>query len=319
MSTSGLTAINIANAFDVNIIYARQLFQFVGKDSTLEDVQKLINAKPKPFVKWVGGKRQLLRQFRELGLYPPEDFNPITNTYYEPFVGGGAVFFDLLPKNAELSDLNNELVITYNVIKNNVDELIQSLQKHIYDKEYYLEVRAKKIDDLSDVEVASRFIFLNRTGFNGLYRVNKSGQFNVPFGRYNNPVICDEDNLRRVSDALQDVTITHHDYKNVLKAAKSGDFIYLDPPYYPINATSSFTSYTAEGFLEKEQTELRDTFVKLHKKGCFVMLSNSDTPFINELYSGLDGITINKITAGRSINSKGSGRGKITEVLVTNY
>ena len=319
MSTSGLTAINIANAFDVNIIYARQLFQFVGKDSTLEDVQKLINAKPKPFVKWVGGKRQLLRQFRELGLYPPEDFNPITNTYYEPFVGGGAVFFDLLPKNAELSDLNNELVITYNVIKNNVDELIQSLQKHIYDKEYYLEVRAKKIGDLSDVEVASRFIFLNRTGFNGLYRVNKSGQFNVPFGRYNNPVICDEDNLRRVSDALQDVTITHHDYKNVLKTAKSGDFIYLDPPYYPINATSSFTSYTAEGFLEKEQTELRDTFVKLHKKGCFVMLSNSDTPFINDLYSGLDGITINRITAGRAINSKASGRGKITEVLVTNY
>jgi DNA adenine methylase len=319
MSTSGLTATNIANAFDVNLIYARQLFQFVGKDSTLEDVQKLINAKPKPFVKWVGGKRQLLRQFRELGLYPPEDFNPITNTYYEPFVGGGAVFFDLLPKNAELSDLNNELVTTYNVIKNNVDELIQSLQKHIYDKEYYLEVRAKKVEDLSDVEVASRFIFLNRTGFNGLYRVNKSGQFNVPFGRYNNPVICDEDNLRRVSDALQDVTITHQDYKNVLKTAKSGDFIYLDPPYYPINATSSFTSYTAEGFLEKEQTELRDTFVKLHKKGCFVMLSNSDTPFINELYSGLDGITINKITAGRAINSKGSGRGKITEVLVTNY
>ena len=319
MSTSGLTATNIANAFDVNLIYARQLFQFVGKDSTLEDVQKLINAKPKPFVKWVGGKRQLLRQFRELGLYPPEDFNPITNSYYEPFVGGGAVFFDLLPKNAELSDLNNELVTTYNVIKNNVDELIQSLQKHIYDKEYYLKVRAKKIEDLSDVEIASRFIFLNRTGFNGLYRVNKSGQFNVPFGRYNNPVICDEDNLRRVSDALQDVTITHQDYKHVLKTAKSGDFIYLDPPYYPINATSSFTSYTAEGFLEKEQTELRDTFVKLHEKGCFVMLSNSDTPFINELYSGLDGITINKITAGRSINSKGSGRGKITEVLVTNY
>lgn len=319
MSTSGLTATNIANAFDVNLIYARQLFQFVGKDSTLEDVQKLINAKPKPFVKWVGGKRQLLRQFRELGLYPPEDFNPITSTYYEPFVGGGAVFFDLLPKNAELSDLNNELVTTYNVIKNNVGELIQSLQKHIYDKDYYLEVRAEKVEDLSDVEIASRFIFLNRTGFNGLYRVNKSGQFNVPFGRYNNPVICDEDNLRRVSDALQDVTITHQDYKNVLKTAKIGDFIYLDPPYYPINATSSFTSYTAEGFLEKEQTELRDTFVKLHKKGCFVMLSNSDTPFINELYSGLDGITINKITAGRAINSKGSGRGKITEVLVTNY
>lgn len=291
---SDLTATNIASTFNVNLIYARQLFQFVGKDSTLEDVQKLINVKPKPFVKWVGGKRQLLRQFRELGLYPPEDFSPLTNTYYEPFVGGGAVFFDLLPKNAELSDLNNELVTTYNVIKNNVDELIQSLQKHIYDKEYYLEVRAKKVEDLSDVEVASRFIFLNRTGFNGLYRVNKSGQFNVPYGRYSNPVICDEDNLRRVSGVLQGVTITHQDYKNVLKTAKSGDFIYFDPPYYPINATSSFTSYTTERFLEKEQTELRDTFVKLSNMGCFVMLSNSDTPFINELYSGLDGI-ISKI------------------------
>ncbi|QJU09305.1 DNA adenine methylase [Candidatus Saccharibacteria bacterium oral taxon 488] len=319
MSTGSLTATSIADTFDVNFIYARRLFQFVGEDSTLEDVQKLINAKPKPFVKWVGGKRQLLKQFRELGLYPPKVFNPIANTYHEPFVGGGAVFFDLLPKNAKLSDLNNELVITYNVIKDNVDELIKSLQKHIYDKEYYLEVRAKKVENLSDVEIASRFIFLNRTGFNGLYRVNKSGQFNVPFGRYNNPVICDEDNLRRVSDALRDVVITHQDYKNVLGTAKSGDFIYFDPPYYPINTTSSFTSYTVEGFLEKEQTELRDTLVKLHEKGCFVMLSNSDTPFINKLYSGLDGLTINKITAGRAINSKGTGRGKITEVLVTNY
>lgn len=319
MLTSGLTATRIANAFDVNLIYARQLCQFVDKDSTLEDIQRLISTKPKPFVKWVGGKRQLLKQFRELGLYPPEAFNPTTNTYHEPFVGGGAVFFDLLPKNAKLSDLNSELVITYNVIKSNVDELIESLQKHIYDKEYYLKVRAEKVEDLSEIEVASRFIFLNRTGFNGLYRVNKSGQFNVPFGRYSNPIICDEDNLRRVSDALRDTIITHQDYKNVLETAQSGDFIYFDPPYYPISTTSSFTSYTAEGFLEKEQAELRDTFVKLHERGCFVMLSNSDTPFINKLYSGLDGITINKITAGRAINSKGTGRGKITEVLITNY
>jgi DNA adenine methylase len=317
--TGGLTATRIADAFDVNLIYARQLCQSVDEDSTLEDIQRLINTKPKPFVKWVGGKRQLLKQFRELGLYPPEAFNPITNTYHEPFVGGGAVFFDLLPKNAKLSDLNSELAIAYNVIKNNVDELIESLQKHIYNKEYYLKVRAEKVEDLSEIEVASRFIFLNHTGFNGLYRVNKSGQFNVPFGRYSNPIICDEDNLRRVSDALRDTIITHQDYKNVLETARSGDFIYFDPPYYPISATSSFTSYTAEGFLEKEQAELRDTFVKLHEKGCFVMLSNSDTPFINKLYSGLNGITINKITAGRAINSKGTGRGKITEALITNY
>ena len=285
----------------------------------VDEVQKLISQKPKPFVKWVGGKRQLLKQFRDLGLYPPELFDPTTNTYYEPFVGGGAVFFDLLPERAELSDLNRELVITYNVIKNNIDELIFSLKQHIYDKEYYLEVRAKNVNELSDIEVASRFIFLNRTGFNGLYRVNKKGQFNVPFGRYSNPVICDEENLRRVSKELQNVIIKHQDYTSVLKNAQKGDFIYFDPPYYPLNRTSSFTAYTSESFLEKEQTELRDTFVELHKRGCYVMLSNSDTPFINDLYSEIDGATIHKITAGRAINSKGSGRGKITELLVTNY
>jgi DNA adenine methylase len=319
MSSGGLTVANIATTFDINLIYARRLFQSVDTTEDVDEVQKLISQKPKPFVKWVGGKRQLLKQFRDLGLYPPELFDPTTNTYYEPFVGGGAVFFDLLPERAELSDLNRELVITYNVIKNNIDELIFSLKQHIYDKEYYLEVRAKNVNELSDIEVASRFIFLNRTGFNGLYRVNKKGQFNVPFGRYSNPVICDEENLRRVSKELQNVIIKHQDYTSVLKNAQKGDFIYFDPPYYPLNRTSSFTAYTSESFLEKEQTELRDTFIELHKRGCYVMLSNSDTPFINDLYSEIDGATIHKITAGRAINSKGSGRGKITELLVTNY
>jgi DNA adenine methylase len=319
MSSGGLTVANIATTFDINLIYARRLFQSVDTTEDIDEVQKLISQKPKPFVKWAGGKRQLLKQFRDLGLYPPELFDPTTNTYYEPFVGGGAVFFDLLPERAELSDLNRELVITYNVIKNNIDELIFSLKQHIYDKEYYLEVRAKNVNELSDIEVASRFIFLNRTGFNGLYRVNKKGQFNVPFGRYSNPVICDEENLRRVSRELQNVIIKHQDYTSVLKNAQKGDFIYFDPPYYPLNRTSSFTAYTSESFLEKEQTELRDTFVKLHKRGCYIMLSNSDTPFINDLYSEIDGATIHKITAGRAINSKGSGRGKITELLVTNY
>lgn len=319
MASGSLTVANIATTFDVNLIYARRLFQSVDATEDIDEVQQLISQKPKPFVKWVGGKRQLLKQFRDLGLYPPELFDPTTNTYYEPFVGGGAVFFDLLPERAELSDLNRELVITYNVIKNNINELIFSLKQHIYDKEYYLEVRAKNVNELSDIEVASRFIFLNRTGFNGLYRVNKKGQFNVPFGRYSNPVICDEENLRRVSKELQNVIIKHQDYKSVLKNAQKGDFIYFDPPYYPLNRTSSFTAYISESFLEKEQTELRDTFVELHKRGCYVMLSNSDTPFINDLYSEIDGATIHKITAGRAINSKGSGRGKITEVLVTNY
>ncbi|MBB1558965.1 DNA adenine methylase [Candidatus Saccharibacteria bacterium] len=319
METGGLTVKSIASALDINLIYARRLFQLSQKNSTLDDIRKIVEDKPKPFVKWVGGKRQLLKQFRELNLYPPECFNPESNTYFEPFVGGGAVFFDLLPKRAELSDTNRELVMTYNVIKDNVDGLIKSLKKHIYNKEYYLGVRAQDINELSDIDVASRFIFLNRTGFNGMYRVNKSGQFNVPFGRYKNPLICDENNLRKVSEALQGITITHRDYKDVLELAKIGDFIYFDPPYYPLNPTSSFTAYTAKGFFEKEQIELRDTFVKLHERGCFVMLSNSDTPFINELYSELEGVSINKIIAGRAINSKGSKRGKINEVLITNY
>ena len=319
METGGLTVKSIASALDINLIYARRLFQLSQKNSTIDDIRKIVEDKPKPFVKWVGGKRQLLKQFRELNLYPPECFNPESNTYFEPFVGGGAVFFDLLPKHAELSDTNRELVMTYNVIKDNVDGLIKSLKKHIYNKEYYLGVRAQDINELSDIDVASRFIFLNRTGFNGMYRVNKNGQFNVPFGRYKNPLICDENNLRKVSEALQGITITHQDYKDVLELAKIGDFIYFDPPYYPLNPTSSFTAYTAKGFFEKEQIELRDTFVKLHERGCFVMLSNSDTPFINELYSELEGVSINKIIAGRAINSKGSKRGKINEVLVTNY
>ena len=152
-----------------------------------------------------------------------------------------------------------------------------------------------------------------------MYRVNSKGGFNVPYGKYNNPQICDEDNLRKVSEALQKVDIKHQDYKEVLKKARKGDFIYFDPPYYPVSKTASFTSYTKEAFLDKEQTELRDTFIELNKRGCFVMLSNSDTPFINKIYSGFKGVRITKVEAGRMINSKASGRGKITEVLVTNY
>ncbi|MBC8465055.1 MAG: DNA adenine methylase [Parcubacteria group bacterium] len=317
--TTQQTITKLADDLNINRIYARHVFHIADKEQLFEDASRIVSEKPKPFVKWVGGKRQLLKQFREMGLYPPDDFNPLTNTYFEPFVGGGAVFFDLLPKKAELSDLNNELTTTYNVIKTDVDSLIKSLKKHKYEKEYYLKIRAKNPKKLSDVEVASRFIFLNRTGFNGMYRVNSKGGFNVPFGKYTNPIICDEENLRKVSKVLQKVTVKEQDYKAVLKKAKKGDFVYFDPPYYPVSRTASFTSYTADSFLEKEQTELRDTFVELHKRGCFVMLSNSDTPFINELYSGIKGVKVSKVSAGRSINSNAAKRGKINEVLVTNY
>jgi DNA adenine methylase len=310
---------SVVEKYGVNHIYAQYLLRLAEKNQAENVFEELLKNKPKPFVKWVGGKRQLLQQFRDGGLYPPDDFNPLTNTYFEPFVGGGAVFFDLLPKKAELSDLNNELVVTYNTIKHDVDDLIASLKKHTYEKKYYLKMRAKDPKKMSDTDVASRFIFLNRTCFNGMYRVNSKGGFNVPFGKYTNPVICDEENLRKVSEVLREVTIRRQDYKEILKKAKKGDFVYFDPPYYPISKTSSFTSYTADAFLEKEQTELRDTFVELHKRGCYVMLSNSDTPFIDELYSGLTGVNVAKVFAGRAINSKASRRGKISELLVTNY
>lgn len=311
----------IADLLGVNLIYATNLALTVQSDDWLNEARSIYSNKPKPFVKWVGGKRQLLKQFRDLGLYPPDGFDATKNTYFEPFVGGGAVFFDLLPNRAVLSDLNNELVITYNVIKNNVDELISSLKKYKHDKEYFLKIRAKKVENLSDIEIASRFIYLNRTCFNGMYRVNSRGEFNVPFGDNTNPLICDEVNLQKVSASLQKVTINHADYKNVLKKAKQRDFVYFDPPYFPINKTSSFTAYTKDSFLDKEQIELRDTFYELHKRGCFVMLSNSDTPFINKIYSELKDkkIKISIVQAGRAINSKGTGRGKITEVLITNY
>ncbi len=315
----------IQETFGLNHIYAKNLaYSLSGiKNLSIKHAEFSIKEKPKPFVKWVGGKRQLLEQFKSMNLYPPEMFDPKTGRYFESFVGGGAVFFDLLPEKAFLSDLNNELVITYNIIKNDVESLIKSLKKHQNTKEYFLKIRAKDISKLSGIEVASRFIYLNRTCFNGLYRVNSHGGFNVPFAGNKNPLICDGINLRKISKALKYVIIKHEDYKNVLNRAKKGDFVYFDPPYYPVSKTASFTSYTKESFLEKEQIELRDIFVELTNRGCFVMLSNSDTPFINQIYSEIKIkgklIRINKVYAGRAINSDASKRGKITEVLVTNY
>ncbi|MBU1202455.1 DNA adenine methylase [Patescibacteria group bacterium] len=312
--------LKIQEKFGINPIYSRVVFSLARKENLIEDATKIIAERPKPFVKWVGGKRQLLKQFKELGLYPPDGFDPIKHTYYEPFVGGGAVFLDLLPKKAVLSDLNIELITTYKVIKNDVTKLIKLLKSYKYDKDFYTKVRSKNIKDLSDIQIAARFIYLNRTCFNGLYRVNRKGEFNVPMGEYTNPLICDEENLNKISKALKNVKIYNEDYKKVLKRAKKGDFIYFDPPYYPVNKTSNFTNYTTQDFLEKEQAELRNTFFELHKRGCFVMLSNSDTPFINKLYSNLDKkIKVNKVLAGRNVNSDAKKRGKIKEVLVINY
>ena len=211
--TKNQTILEIKNTFNINRIYAHRVFSLVDKANLIEDSFRIIAEKPKPFVKWVGGKRQLLSQFRLMNLYPPEKFKPNNGKYFEPFVGGGAVFFDLLPETAYLSDLNNELVITYNIIKNDVENLIKSLKNHELDKEYFLKIRTQNPEKLSDLNIASRFIYLNRTCFNGMYRVNSKGGFNVPFGKYTNPLICDENNLRKASKTLKNVEIKKQDYK----------------------------------------------------------------------------------------------------------
>ncbi len=308
----------------VSFVYSLTQKEIVNT-STEELCVKHKTNKAKPFVKWVGGKRQLLKQFKKLGLYPPGGFDPLKNTYFEPFVGGGAVFLDLLPQKAILSDMNLELVTTYNVIKNDLDKLIKKLKEHQRknNKTYFLKTRAQNLNRLSDVSIAARFIYLNRTCFNGLYRVNLSGGFNVPFGKYKNPLIVDENNLQKISKVLQGVKVKHQDYKETVKNAKKGDFLYFDPPYAPLSPTSSFTSYTKDGFGEQQQIELRDTFYKLHKKGCYVMLSNSNSEFINKIYGELtknsSKIKIHKLGASRMINSNAKKRGKIKEVLVINY
>jgi len=313
----------LQDKFSIHHVLASSIVSRFGIKNIEEQAEEFLdNGKPSPFVKWVGGKRQLLKQFRELDLYPPSLFNPRTNTYFEPFAGGGALFFDLLPEKAVLTDMNEELVIAYNVIKNDVEKLIVKLKKHKKEntKEYFLKIRAKDVEKMTDIARAARFIYLNKTAFNGLYRVNSKNGFNVPYGKYNNPNIADVENLRLVSGSLKGTTIKHADYKMVLDTAKKGDFVYFDPPYYPVSRTSSFTSYTRDAFLEKEQIELRETFLELHKRGCYVMLSNSDTTFMRQIYAGLsDIIKIHTVQAARAINSNANGRGKVSELVITNY
>ncbi|WP_016953169.1 DNA adenine methylase [Anabaena sp. PCC 7108] len=265
---------------------------------------------PRPFLKWAGGKNRLIPQYE--GYFPPH-----FHTYYEPFLGGGAVFFHLRPKTAILTDINAELITTYHCVRDHVQELIELLKEHKigHNPSYYYDVR--NYCERTDLEKAARFIYLNKTCFNGLYRVNSQGKFNVPLGRYKNPGICQEDVLRIASQALSQADIQQADFTEVLNyATSSDDFVFFDPPYYPVSETSYFTAYSRYAFAESQQVELRDVFVKLAERGVKVMLSNSDCKFIRELYSNFN---IHTISAARSINSNAKKRGKITEVLVTSY
>ena len=268
-----------------------------------------------PFLKWAGGKRQLLPQIKP---YIPALGE---SRYFEPFLGAGAMLFNIQPKYAVVNDINPELYNVYKVIadKHLFEELLADLRTHVNESDYFYEIRAwDRSDDyenLSSVKKASRFIFLNKTCFNGLYRVNRKGQFNAPFGKYKNPAIVNEIVLQDVHQYINnhELTFLNGNFKEAVKDAESGDFVYFDPPYDPVSETSSFTGYAQEGFGKSEQLELRDVFQELTERGCKVLLSNSDTPYIREIYEGFQIVTVQ---ANRSINSKGSGRGKINEVLV---
>ena len=293
----------------------------------------------KPFVKWAGGKGSLISQLKNF--YPFEIDNIKIDKYVEPFVGGGAVLINILQKydikEVYAFDINMDLINCYNVIKSNVEKLIEELEKKENSflvlenkerEEYFYKIREEYNSyNLSENDInvkrASEFIFLNRTCFNGLYRVNKNGKFNVPCGKYKNPTICDSNNLRNLSYLIRNVNFQYGDYKKSEKYIDSNTFVYFDPPYRPLSNTSGFTSYTKEDFNDENQKELAKYYKLLDEKDAKLMLSNSnpkntnkDDNFFEEIYKGF---YINEISAKRMINANTKGRGEISELLITNY
>jgi len=276
--------------------------------------KEIINAKP--FVKWVWWKRQLIKQFDSL--FPLE-----FNNYFEPFLGWWAVFFNLQKKKSFLSDVNEELINVYKVIQKKPLELISFLEKQIVSKERFEEIRAwdraeNWQKNHSDIERAGRFIYLNRTCFNWLHRVNSRWEFNVPFGKYDNPNIVQRENIINTSKLLNKTKaeIKLQSFEKVVEKAKTWDFVYFDPPYDVLTTSANFTSYNQTGFWRDIQIKLRDVFVKLDGKWCKIMLSNHNTEFIREIY---DWFRFEIVKAKRNVNSKGSGRGEVEEIVVMNY
>lgn len=273
-----------------------------------------------PIIKWAGGKRQLLPEIKKR---LPEKFN----TYFEPFAGGLAVFLSLSPQKAVINDLNYELYNLYTTVKYDAESIIEILRIHADKdtKEYYLDLRLTdrdgRLELMSNAERAARFIYMNKTSFNGLWRVNRNNQNNVPYANKKNKYKVDEEGIRALSSYLNEVdtTILNKDYFDAVSTAKTGDFIYFDPPYIPANETSNFASYTADGFGWDEQIRLRDLIVDLTNRGVKIMYSNADVPLLYTLFENVDGITIYQVQATRMINSNAAKRGKVGEVLITNY
>lgn len=292
----------------------------------------------KPFIKWAGGKNSLIPQLTKY--YPLELKDGTIERYIEPFVGGGAVLIDILQrykvKEAYAFDINIDLINCYNVIKNNVEELIKQLEKKEKNfisldneerQKYFYDIREEynsyKLKNELNIKRASEFIFLNKTCFNGLYRVNKDGKFNVPCGKYKNPTICDSNNLRNLSGLIANVAFEYGDYRQSEQYVNNNTFVYFDPPYRPISTTSGFTSYTKENFNDADQIELAKYYDKLSLKNAKLMLSNSNPKNINENDTFFEkiykGFYINEVFAKRMINSNAKERGQISELLITNY
>ena len=285
-----------------------------------QEYRQIAVSEPKPFVKWVGGKRQLMQDLEN-------NFPKQFSTYHEPFLGGGAVMFNLLTKKPQLScnvsDFNSDLILAYVTIRDKLEKLIESLETHSknYHKnstEYYYEVR--KQEPKQQIEKVSRLLFLNKTCFNGLYRVNKKGQFNVPLGRYTNPNIVNKENLTAVSKILQSkkIKISCRDFEAVLGDAKKGDLVYFDPPYQPVSSTANFTSYTHRDFTEDDLERLAKLADQLHSKGCYVLLSNSNSKTVKDFFSKKYW-KISSINVNRAINSNAQKRTGHKEIIIKNY
>lgn len=267
-----------------------------------------------PILKWAGGKRQLLPEI--LGLFPSK-YQDLT--YHEPFVGSGAVFFKINPKKGSINDINPDLINLFKIVRDKPEKLIQKASEYPYNKDVYYMLRDRFNEEkLSDLERASLFLYFNKTGFNGLYRVNSKGKFNVPFGRYTNPTIVPETKIRQASRLLKDINILNTDFTYIVDYANEGDLCYFDPPYEPVSETAYFTSYSPDGFDLNEQIRLCDTCVKLHDKGVYFVLSNSHVKQIVDMYSEHKGFTLKVVEARRSINSNADKRGPVKEILVTN-
>jgi DNA adenine methylase len=276
-----------------------------------------VSASPSPFLKWAGGKRQLVT--RILGSVPGR-----MRTYFEPFIGGGAVFFAVVGdgrqfQSAVLGDANEELIRCYQAVRDDVAGVIRALRPYKYDRDFYYRLRERDPAKLSDARRAARLIYLNRCGYNGLYRVNRRGRFNVPFGRYKDPVICDAPRLEAAARALRGARLVHGDFEETLRGARTGDFVYLDPPYVPLSATSSFTAYAKTPFDGAAQARLARKLRELGERRVQALLSNSDCAETRTLYGPVPSETIETVPVRRAINSVAAGRGAVGELLVKSY